>query len=67
MKSSLFLLLFTLTLAAPGCIRVKHEMTIQPMHITVEIRIKIDKELEDFFGDLDAAAPDTQSDSGGAS
>ena len=29
-------------------------MTIQPVHITVEIRIKIDRPLDDFFGDLDA-------------
>jgi len=33
---------------------MKHEMTIQPVHITVEIRIKIDQALDEFFGDLDA-------------
>jgi hypothetical protein len=33
---------------------MKHEMTIEPVHITVEIRIKIDRALDDFFGDLDA-------------
>ncbi len=36
-----------------GCIKVKHEMTIQPIHITVEIRLKIDQDLENFFGDID--------------
>jgi hypothetical protein len=36
-----------------GCIKLKHEMTIQPVHVTVEIKVKIDKELEDFFSDID--------------
>ena len=36
-----------------GCIKVKHEMTIQPIHVTVEIRLKIDQDLENFFGDID--------------
>jgi hypothetical protein len=36
-----------------GCIKVKHEMTIQPIHVTVEIRVKIDQDLENFFGDID--------------
>ena len=39
-----------------GCIKVKHEMTIQPIHVTVEIKLKIDRELEDFFGDIDKAS-----------
>ena len=36
-----------------SCIKLKHEMTIQPIHVTVEIKVKIDRELEDFFGDID--------------
>lgn len=43
-----------LLLSGSSCIKMKHEMTIQPVHITVEIRIKIDRALDDFFGDLDA-------------
>jgi hypothetical protein len=31
-------------------------MTIQPVHITVDVRIKIDRELENFFADIDKAA-----------
>ncbi|MCP4214089.1 MAG: hypothetical protein GY765_05495 [bacterium] len=38
-----------------GCIKVKHEMTINPIHVTVEIRVKIDKALDDAFGDIDGA------------
>ncbi len=44
-----------------GCIKLKHEMTINPIHVTVEIKVKIDRELDDFFGDIDkAAAEDAQ-------
>jgi len=38
-------------LAAVGCINVK----MQPIeiHATVDVNVKIDRELDDFFGDLD--------------
>ena len=46
-----------------SCIRMKHEMTIQPVHVTVEIRVKIDKELSNFFGELDAKQYDEKKES----
>lgn len=55
-------LLFSLVIAAllmSMCVKVKHEMTIQPVHVTVEIRVKIDRELEDFFGDIDKAGQES--------
>ena len=27
--------------------------TIEPIHITVDVNLKVDRELNDFFGDLD--------------
>ena len=33
---------------------------VEPIHITIDLNIKIDKELDDFFDDLDDAA-ETQS------
>lgn len=38
--------------ASGGCIRVK----VEPIHITadVNVTVKVDKELDNFFGDLDA-------------
>jgi hypothetical protein len=45
-----------------ACLKLKHEMVIQPVHITVDVRIKIDRELEDFFGDIDKAAAPAESD-----
>ncbi len=56
MGKRIFLLALAPLLLAGACIKLKHEMTIQPVHITVDVRIKIDRELEDFFADIDKAA-----------
>jgi len=56
MGKKIFLLVAALALLAGACIKLKHEMTIQPVHITVDVRIKIDRELENFFADIDKAA-----------
>lgn len=53
MKIKVLLMCVFLFLLFGSCIKLKHEMTIQPIHVTVEIKVKIDKELEDFFGDID--------------
>ncbi len=44
---------------ANGC--TKHEVDlkpveIKPIHITIDINVKVDRALDDFFGDLDEAA-----------
>lgn len=49
-------LLATALLLPAACLKLKHEMVIQPVHITVDVRIKIDRELENFFGEIDKAA-----------
>ena len=33
---------------------------IKPIHITIDINIKVDRALEDFFGDIDKAAGESQ-------
>lgn len=33
---------------------------VEPIHITIDLNIKIDKELDDFFSDLDKEAAETQ-------
>lgn len=47
-----------LTLPLAGCITTTHEVRtqheIKPIHITVDVNLKIDRELNDFFGDLDS-------------
>ncbi len=45
-----------------ACLKLKHEMVIQPVHITVDVRIRIDRELEDFFGDIDKATAPAEND-----
>lgn len=48
-------------LPTASCIKMKHEMTIQPIHVTVEVRVKIDKALDDFFSEIDGQkAPGAQ-------
>ncbi|MBI5307342.1 MAG: hypothetical protein HZB37_03150 [Planctomycetes bacterium] len=47
-----------------GCIQTKHEVAIapveiQPIHITIDVNVKIDKELDDFFGELDKLSENT--------
>ncbi len=39
----------------------KHEVDvkpveIKPIHITIDVNVKVDKALDDFFGDIDEAA-----------
>ena len=50
-------LMFLILLPWSGCIKVKHEMTINPIHVTVEIKVKIDRDLDNFFGDIDQVSP----------
>lgn len=38
-------------LAAAGCIQVKTESEIKPIHITMDINLKVDKELDRQFSD----------------
>ena len=39
-------------------IETVHKIEVAPMHITIDINVKVDKALDDFFGDLDAAEED---------
>jgi hypothetical protein len=41
--------------AGNGCVRVKTE----PIHITMDVNLRIQRDLDNFFGDLDQAAPRT--------
>jgi hypothetical protein len=50
--------LLLLTACAPlllgGCINVKTEpIEVKPIHITVDVNVRVEKALDDFFGDLD--------------
>lgn len=66
-RQSRFLLLMLLLTAGlfSGCLRSSHEVKtvseikpieIKPIHITIDINVKVDKALDDFFGDIDHPA-----------
>ena len=43
-----------------GCIKLDttsevKPIEVKPIHITVDVNVKVDRALDDFFGDLDAA------------
>ncbi len=45
-------------LAATGCVNVHTDaIEVKPIHITVDVNVKIDKELKSAFSDLDATDP----------
>jgi hypothetical protein len=48
------LLFVLLPLAFGGCLSIKTDpIEVKPIHITVDVNVKVDKALDDFFGDLD--------------
>ncbi len=55
-----FAVLALLWLAAAGC-ATQHKVEVapvevKPIHITIDVNIKVDRALDDFFGDLDQKA-----------
>jgi hypothetical protein len=51
-------LLVLLPFVFGGCISVKTQHEVKPIHITMDVNlnVKVEKALEDFFGDLDKKA-----------
>lgn len=62
MQRKWILLLTALFFAgAQGC-STRHEVAVKPMevkpiHITIDVNIRVDKALDDFFDDIDSEAP----------
>ncbi len=58
-RSLLLLVALAFALLMPGCTRHNVQVEpveIKPIHITIDVNIKVDRALDDFFGDLDKAA-----------
>lgn len=36
-----------------------HKVQVEPMHITIDINLKVDKALDDFFEDIDTGGGDS--------
>ena len=54
------LVIMALWLTAAGC-ATQHKVEVapvevKPIHITIDVNIKVDRALDDFFGDLDQKA-----------
>lgn len=59
-SKSTVLAMAILWLAATGC-ATQHKVEvapveIKPIHITIDVNVKVDRALDDFFGDLDQQA-----------
>ena len=55
-RKTCFLLAGIIFLVALGCTRHKVEVglvEIKPIHITIDVNVKVDKALDDFFSDID--------------
>ncbi len=54
MHRRLFLPVILVPLLLGGCLNVKTEpIEVKPIHITVDVNVRVEKALDDFFGDLD--------------
>ena len=64
MQKKILVIMFLVFFVLPGC-STKHEVEvkpveIKPIHITIDVNIKIDRALDDFFGDIDKEADEIQ-------
>ena len=59
MKKHILILLGALSvLAATSCTQHKVEVApveVKPIHITIDVNVKVDRALDDFFSDIDTA------------
>ena len=55
---NLILISALLILITAGCTQHKVEVApveVKPIHITIDVNVKVDRALDDYFGDIDAA------------
>jgi hypothetical protein len=59
-QSTLFIVAAAVLFFGQACytqhkVETVHKIEVAPMHITIDVNVKVDKALDDFFGDLDKA------------
>ena len=57
-KPILIILAALLVLTTVSCTQHKVEVApveVKPIHITIDVNVKVDRALDDYFGDIDAA------------
>ena len=57
MKTTAFAMSAAAALCMPGCIQVKTESEIKPIHITMDVNLKMDKDLDKAFADENQQKP----------
>lgn len=57
MNKTLIPLALLAAIALPGCIQLKTESEIKPIHITMDVNLKVDKQLDKAFSDETQAKP----------
>lgn len=51
------LLIFPLVVLSGACVHVRTDpIQVEPIHITVDVYVRVDRALEDFFQDVDASS-----------
>ncbi|TVM00724.1 MAG: hypothetical protein CV087_13120 [Candidatus Brocadia sp. WS118] len=67
MKRALVVGCMVFFIFSQGC-KTEHkvEVDVKPMQITIDVNVRIDRQLEDFFGNLDAAAKSISEETTGA-
>lgn len=60
LKNMIIILATGLIIQAAGC-ATRHTVQVEPVevkpiHITIDVNIRVDRALDDFFGDIDQAA-----------
>lgn len=62
MKNKMILILLSGLLILSGACQTRHAVEVavtpvevKPIHITIDVNVRVDKALDDFFGDLDEA------------
>jgi hypothetical protein len=64
-QSTLFIVAAAVLFFGQACytqhkVETVHKIEVAPMHITIDVNVKVDKALDDFFGDLDKAEDSIQ-------
>lgn len=57
-KPILLILAALFALTAAGCTQHRVEVApveVKPIHITIDVNVKVDRALDNYFGDIDAA------------
>ncbi len=64
-RKQIICMIFAAVITCLSACQTRHELAvdpveIKPIHITIDVNVKVDKALNDFFSDIDEATEDAQ-------